>query len=355
MKKVLVGMSGGVDSSVAALLLKQHGFDVYGVTLKLRPDEYMQGSLAGGCCSLDDIEDARRVCAALDIPHYVFNFVDLFSKKVIDYFANEYIIGRTPNPCIACNRYIKFEELLSRALAMGMDYVATGHYARIKQSADGLRRLYKAPSPKDQSYALFSINQQQLAHTLFPLGDIEDKALTRRLAQEHKLPVAFKPDSQEICFVENNDYAAFLQKYGNFSFKEGNFVDRNGHILGRHKGIAHYTIGQRKGLGISFGKPMYVTNIDAKAQTVTLGEEGEQYSQTLIADDANWITQKPEEGARIQAKIRYSAKPAAAVINHTKSGGFSLCFDEPQRSITPGQAVVIYDGDEVLGGGSIVN
>lgn len=354
-KKVMLGMSGGVDSSVAALLLIEQGYDVTGVTMKLRPDEYMQDSLSGGCCSLDDIDDARRVAYKLGIEHIVLNFTDIFKDKVIDYFVGEYMHGRTPNPCIACNSNVKFNALMNRAMSLGYDYVATGHYSVIEYD-NNIKRwlLKKAPCSKDQSYVLYNMTQEQLAHTLMPLAGLE-KCDTRRLAEERGLPVASKPDSQEICFVENNDYAGFIERYTGKIPEKGNFVDVKGNILGKHKGISNYTIGQRKGLGLSFGKPMYVIKINPSDNTVVLGEEGSQYSSALIADNVNFIPFDSLEGEmNVTAKIRYQANPSDAKIIGLPDGRVKVEFREPQRSITSGQAVVFYDGDIVVGGGTIL-
>jgi tRNA-specific 2-thiouridylase len=353
-KKVLLGMSGGVDSSAAAIILLDQGYEVTGVTMKLRPDRFMEDSPAGGCCSLDDIEDARRVAYRLGIEHLVMNFTEVFSKNVIAYFAREYEAGRTPNPCIACNRYVKFDALLRRARILGFDYIATGHYARISRSADSGRwQLQKALSAKDQSYVLYHLTQDQLASTLFPLGLME-KSDARALAAKHSLDVASKPDSQEICFVPDGNYAVFLERYTGKVPLPGNFLDQTGGIIGRHRGITHYTIGQRKGLGISFGKPMYVTKIDAAQNTVTLGEEGAQYAASLIARDVNWIP-FPCLNQEIKAftKVRYQSHPTPATLTPMQDGRVSVVFDIPQRSVTPGQSVVFYHDDLVLGGGII--
>lgn len=353
-KKVLLGMSGGVDSSVAALLLLKAGYDVTGMTMRLRPDAYMQQSASGGCCSLDDIDDARRVCYQLGIEHLVLNFTEQFERDVIQYFAGQYAAGRTPNPCIACNRHLKFDAMLQKARLLGYDYIATGHYAVIEQNSAGRWLLKKAPASKDQSYVLYSLTQDQLAHTLMPLGAYT-KPEARRMAEEAGLRVAHKPDSQEICFVEDNDYAGFLERYTGKKAPEGDFVDAEGHVLGRHRGITHYTIGQRKGLGVSFGRPMYVTKIDAVLNRVTLGEEGSQYASSLLADDLNFIPfDTLDKPLHVQANVRYQARPAEAVLTPVEHGRVRVDFAEAQRSITPGQAVVFYDGDLVVGGGTIV-
>ena len=353
-KKVLLGMSGGVDSSVAALLLLKAGYDVTGMTMRLRPDAYMQQSASGGCCSLDDIDDARRVCYQLGIEHLVLNFTEQFERDVIQYFAGQYAAGRTPNPCIACNRHLKFDAMLQKARLLGYDYIATGHYAVIEQNSAGRWLLKKAPASKDQSYVLYSLTQDQLAHTLMPLGAYT-KPEARRMAEEAGLRVAHKPDSQEICFVEDNDYAGFLERYTGKKASEGDFVDAEGHVLGRHRGITHYTIGQRKGLGVSFGRPMYVTKIDAVLNRVTLGEEGSQYASSLLADDLNFIPfDTLDNPLQVHAKVRYQARPAEAVLTPVEHGRVRVDFAEAQRSITPGQAVVFYDGDLVVGGGTII-
>lgn len=352
-KKILLGMSGGVDSSVAALLLLQQGYQVTGVTMRLRPDEYMCDSQSGGCCSLDDIDDARRVCYRLGIEHLVMNFTDSFRRDVIDPFAREYQAGRTPNPCIDCNRYLKFSELLRRAEQLGFDGVATGHYAIVRQNEQGRWLLYRSPTGKDQSYVLYSMTQYQLARTLFPLSDLE-KPLVRQMAEEAGLPVAKKPDSQEICFVENKDYAGFIRRYTGQDPQPGDFVDLDGNVLGQHRGITHYTVGQRKGLGISFPQPMYVVRIDAANHRVVLGKEGSQYSSSLIAGNLNWIAfDEPPAELLVQAKVRYQAQPAPARIICLPEGRVQVLFEEPQRAITPGQAVVFYQDDLVVGGGTI--
>lgn len=352
-KKVMLGMSGGVDSSVAALLLLRAGYDVTGVTMRLRPDEYMSQSAAGGCCSLDDIDDARRVAYKLGIEHLVLNFTDVFEKDVIDYFAAQYAAGLTPNPCIACNRYVKFDAMLRRAKELEFDYIATGHYAVIEQSAAGRWLLKKASASKDQSYVLYSFTQEQLSRTLMPLGSYT-KPQARAMAEEAGLPVAHKPDSQEICFVENNDYAGFIERYTGKTAPAGSFIDQNGNVLGRHRGITHYTVGQRKGLGVSFGKPMYVTKIDTVHNQITLGEEGSQYASSLTAADLNFIPfDTLENQMDITAKVRYQAKPAKAKLIPLGDGKVRVDFVEAQRAVTPGQAVVFYDGDLVVGGGTI--
>lgn len=352
-EKVLVGMSGGVDSSVSALLLKEQGYNVVGVTMKLRPDEFMSESETGGCCSIDDVDDARRVCYKIGIDHIVMNFTDLFSRDVIEYFVNEYRSGRTPNPCIACNSKIKFDALLKRAITLGFDYIATGHYSKIKYD-NTLDRflLYKSNSSKDQSYVLYNLTQSQMKHTLFPLGDIE-KSEIRRIARSNGLIVADKPDSQEICFVPNKDYVSFIENFTGEKSIPGLFIDKDGNVLGPHKGIMHYTIGQRKGLGISFGHPMFVTKINCNDNTVQLGPEEEQYSKFLSVGNINFIPFDVLENEMIvNAKIRSQANPVRAKII-PKDSEILVEFEEAQRAVTPGQSIVFYKDDLVIGGGVI--
>lgn len=352
-QKVMLGMSGGVDSSVAALLLVRAGYDVTGVTLRLRPDGLMSDR-EGGCCSLSDIDDARRVCSRLGIDHLVLNFTELFERDVIAPFAAQYESGRTPNPCVACNRHVKFGAMLSRAELLGFDYVATGHYALIERTPQGRFLLKKSPAAKDQSYVLYMLTQRQLARTLLPVGAYA-KPEIRRIAEEAGLPVAHKRDSQEICFVEDDDYAAFLERYTGKKAAPGDFLDRSGRVIGRHRGVAHYTVGQRKGLGASFGKPMYVTSIDAEHNTVTLGGEEERYVSSLTAGTLNWIPfDTLDRGMPAETKVRYSARPAKARLIPLPEGRVRAEFETPQKSVAPGQAVVFYDGDTVLGGGTIL-
>lgn len=353
-KKVMLGMSGGVDSSVAAALLLEQGYDVTGVTMQLRPDEYMNESTSGGCCSIDDISDARRVAYKLQIEHLVLNFTEIFSKKVIDYFVKEYKNGKTPNPCIACNTHVKFNALLTKAKILGFDYIATGHYSVITFDNNINRWLLKKSScNKDQSYVLYSMTQDQLAHTLMPLASME-KSEVRKIAKRYDLPIASKPDSQEICFVENKDYAGFIEKYTDEKFEPGNFIDIYGNILGQHQGIAKYTIGQRRGLGISFGKPMYVTAINANENTVTLAGQDHQYSNILFADNLNFIPfDFPEKEIIVEATIRYQSMISKAKLIPITNNLVKVEFATPRKSITPGQAVVFYDRDVVLGGGTI--
>ncbi|MEF9955153.1 MAG: tRNA 2-thiouridine(34) synthase MnmA [Clostridium sp.] len=356
-KKVVVGMSGGVDSSVAAWLLKKQGMDVIGVTMQIWQDEEPEMQEEnGGCCGLSAVDDARRVAENLDIPYYVMNFKKEFKENVMDYFIREYMAGRTPNPCIACNRYVKWESLLKRSMDIGAEYIATGHYARIEQLPNGRYALKKSvTTAKDQTYALYNLTQYQLAHTLMPVGEYT-KDQIREMAEEIHLQVAHKPDSQEICFIPDHDYAKFIEENTNCQLPEGNFVDRDGNILGRHKGITHYTIGQRKGLDLALGHPVFVVEIRPETNEVIIGENDDVFSNTLICNRLNWMAIDHLSGQemRVSAKIRYSHKGAICVIREKEPDLVECVFDEPQRAITPGQAVVFYDGDYVVGGGTIL-
>jgi len=348
-------MSGGVDSSVTAAVLLEQGFDVIGVTMQIWPDTNSEiRAVEGGCCSLAAVDDARRVSNKLNIPYYVMNFKGEFQEKVIDYFTQEYLSGRTPNPCIMCNRYIKFESLLNKAVSMDIDYIATGHYAKIEYDEEKGRYLLKKSNDlkKDQTYVLYNMTQYQLSKTLMPLG-YYNKNEVRAKARELGLTVAAKPDSQEICFVDD-DYGKFIKEQTGQEIKEGYFKDTNGNILGKHKGIIHYTVGQRKGLGIAFGKPMYVVRIDAVNNEVILGEDTEVYFKGLIAGDLNLISvERLESETRVKAKIRYNAKEVPATVYPNGEDTVKVIFDEPQRAVTPGQSVVFYDDDIVIGGGTI--
>lgn len=348
METIFVGMSGGVDSSVAALLLKQQGYNVVGVTMRLFGDRLPKSGGEG------DIADARRVCEAIGIPHRVADLSDTFCRCVVDEFAAEYRRGRTPNPCVTCNRTLKFGALLDWARANGGDGIATGHYADCRfNPQSGRWELRCAASQKDQSYVLWQLSQEQLAATRFPLAGME-KAAVRALAREAALPMADKGDSMEVCFIEDNDHAAFIERYTGEIAPDGNFVDASGNVLGQHRGITRYTVGQRKGLGIALGRPMYVTALDADANTVTLGEEGSQMTDRLVAERLNFLSiSPPETPRRVQAKIRYQAAPAAATLTPNADGTAEVAFDEPQRAVTPGQSVVFYEGELLLGGGII--
>ncbi len=356
MKKVVVAMSGGVDSSVAAYLLKEQGYDIIGVTMQIWQDEeHEQIENNAGCCGLSAVDDARRVANQLDIPYYVMNFKQEFKRDVIEYFVNEYQKARTPNPCIACNRYVKWEALLNKALQIGAEYIATGHYAKIIKHSETNRYVLKTTKQKDQTYALYNLTQQQLAHTLMPVSEYTKDEI-REIAKKIGLPVADKPDSQEICFIPDNNYAKFIEETTGCEFKQGDFVDINGNILGRHKGIIHYTIGQRKNLGIALGKPIFVVAIDVEKNQVVLGDNKDVFQNALYADNLNFMMFENLEGEKkFNAKIRYSHTPAPCTIRMKDKKILECVFDEPQRAITPGQAIVFYDGDYVVGGGTIIN
>ena len=354
MDKVLIAMSGGVDSSVAAFLMKEQGCQCIGATMKLFHNEDIGVKRTKTCCSLEDVEDARSVAFRLGIPYYVFNFSDDFKGQVIDRFIAAYERGATPNPCIDCNRYLKFERLYERARILGCDAIVTGHYARIEQE-NGRWLLKKSlDESKDQSYVLYSLTQEQLAHTRLPLGAMH-KSETRRIAEEQGFYNADKPDSQDICFVPNGDYAGFIARFTGHDCPAGDFVDEDGHVLGRHKGIVHYTVGQRKGLGIAADAPLYVKQINAASNRVVLSGNESLFSRELTANDFNWIAYDvPPRELCATARVRYHQREQAATVTVLGDGRVHLVFDEPQRAITPGQAVVLYDGDTVLGGGTIL-
>ena len=354
-KKAVIAMSGGVDSSVAAYLMLERGFDCVGATMKLFDNDDAGVSREHSCCSLEDVEDARRVAWALHIPHHVFNFSDSFKEKVIDRFVAAYETGATPNPCIDCNRYLKFDRLYRRARELERDYVVTGHYARIEQDeATGRWLLKKAADPtKDQSYVLYSLTQEQLAHTLFPLGDYQ-KSQVREIAAQQGFVNANKHDSQDICFVPDGDYAAFIQRYTGRSYPPGDFVDQAGNVLGRHGGIVRYTVGQRRGLGIAAPAPLYVLGVNPADNTVTLGDNASLFTRALTARDINLISVPGiHRPMHLKAKIRYRQTEQWATVTQTDEDTLEVLFDEPQRAITKGQAVVLYDGDTVVGGGTI--
>ena len=355
-KKVVVGMSGGVDSSVAAWLLKEQGYDVIGVTMQIWQDEDTASMEEnGGCCGLSAVEDARRVAAKLGIPYYVMNFKQEFKKQVMDYFVDEYIHGRTPNPCIACNRYVKWESLLRRSLEIGADYIATGHYARIKELSNGrLTIRTSATSSKDQTNAHYNLTQEQLKRTLMPVGNFHKDEI-RAMAELIGLKIAKKPDSQDICFVPDKDYASFIERSTGKKSVPGNFVASDGRVLGQHKGIINYTVGQRKGLGIALGYPVFVLKICPETNEVVLGSSEESMSRYVRADRLNFMSVPKLTGEqRVWAKIRYNHKGAWCTVKMTGEDEILCEFEQPQRAVTPGQAVVLYDKEYVLGGGIII-
>ena len=352
--KILIAMSGGVDSSVAAKLLCDAGNECIGCTMKLFDNCDAGISRSRTCCSLDDVEDARSVAFSLGMRYYVFNFKDDFREKIIKKFASAYLAGQTPNPCIDCNRYMKFDKLYERARLLGCDRIATGHYARIELD-NGKYLLKKAlDASKDQSYVLYMLTQEQLAHTVFPLGELT-KSETRAIADASKLTNARKPDSQDICFVPDGDYAAAIERLSGKTAPPGNFIDADGNVLGTHRGITHYTIGQHRGLGLSLPERRYVCKIDAGSGTVTLGGSDELYSREVLVRDFNWISgEAPSGSIRCSAKIRYRQPEQEAVAEPLSENEALIRFDAPQRAVTPGQSAVLYDGDTVLGGGVIV-
>ena len=355
-KKVVVGMSGGVDSSVAAWLLLQQGYEVIGVTMQIWQDEEEEIQQEnGGCCGLSAVDDARRVAWKLGIPYYVMNFKEEFREHVMDYFVGEYLCGRTPNPCIACNRYVKWESLLQRSMTIGADYIATGHYAQVERLDNGRYALKKSvTAAKDQTYALYNLTQDQLAHTLMPVGAYTKDEI-RQMAEKIGLSVAHKPDSQEICFIPDHDYAKFIEENTGEKPDSGNFVDRSGKVIGRHEGITHYTVGQRKGLNLSMGHPVFVTELRPDTNEVVIGEAEDVFTDHLICDKLNWMAIDGLNGKTMQvtAKIRYSHKGAPCEIREIGEDQVECQFAGNVRAVTPGQAVVFYDGDYVVGGGTI--
>lgn len=354
-KKAMIAMSGGVDSSVAAYLIKEQGYDSVGVTLKLFDNEDIGIKKEKTCCSLDDIEDARNVCYKIGIPYYVYNFKDSFGDEVIKRFIDAYETGATPNPCIDCNRYIKFDKLIRRAEELDFDYVVTGHYSIIEFDKQSGRYLLKksVDETKDQSYVLFCLTQNQLKKTLLPLGSMT-KVQVRELAEKLDMINARKHDSQDICFVPDGDYGKFIEQYSGKKYKNGNFVDFSGNVLGEHKGIIRYTIGQRKGLGLALPNPMYVCKKDLEKNTVILGENEDLFSRSLTVKDINLIAyEKLERPIRVKARVRYKQPEQWATVEQLDDNHLHIEFDSPQRAIAKGQAAVLYDGDVVVGGGTI--
>jgi tRNA-specific 2-thiouridylase len=360
--KILTAMSGGVDSSVAAFLLQERGHEIVGAMMKLFSDENItdilqnasEAAASRACCTLSDADDARAIANALGIPFYVFNFTETFAATVMERFVQAYRCGTTPNPCIDCNRFLKFEKFLQRARELECGGIATGHYARITQEPSG-RYLLKTGRDitKDQSYVLYTMTQEQLAHTFFPLGELE-KDEVREIAAAQNFITAKKRDSQDICFAPDGNYAAFINRHTGEPPQTGKFVDTAGKILGEHRGIIHYTVGQRKGLGISAKAPLFVQKINAEENTVILASSEELFTNSLTARDINLIALPQISGKmQVQAKIRYAHSPTPATVFQTAPDQFRIEFPSPQRAITPGQAVVLYDGEIVIGGGTI--
>ena len=353
--KALIAMSGGVDSSVAAVFMKEKGYEPVGVTMKLYDNEDISMSHEKTCCSLSDIEDARAVAFKLDFPYYVFNFKAQFKEKVIDKFVNCYKCGMTPNPCVDCNRYLKFNELHRRAKELGCDVIVTGHYARIMYNNDtGKYELLKGiDESKDQSYVLYHMSQEQLKHTVLPLGGYTKEEI-RRIAEENGLINAQKQDSQDICFIPDGNYMSFIEKYTNEKIGSGNFLDINGKVIGRHNGYYRYTVGQRKGINVNREGRHYVLEIRPETNEVVVGRNKDLFSLELTATDFNWISGNvPNEPIRISGRTRYHQTLTEGIAEVLDNGDVKITFDEPIRAITKGQSVVVYDGDVVLGGGMI--
>ncbi len=353
-ERVLVAMSGGVDSAVTALLLQQEGYDCLGATMQLTPPAATLEKITKSCCNPEEIKEAQQVASLLGIPHTVIDASEAFCRHVVDYFVNTYLAGATPNPCVECNRTMKFGHLLQTATKLDCAKIATGHYANITKDPGGRYLLSCAEDPsKDQTYVLWSLSQEQLSRTLFPLGTLK-KSEVREIALSHGFSNAQKQDSQDICFVPDGDYAAFIERYTKKEFPSGTFIDQNGRILGNHRGMIRYTVGQRKGLGIAFGEPTYVVKKNALDNTVTLGRNEDLFQKELTAHHINLIAlEKINTPIRVMAKVRYRAAPASATLEQTDADRLFLRFDEPQRAISPGQSVVLYDGNIVIGGGII--
>ena len=354
--RALIAMSGGVDSSVAAGIMKEKGYDCIGCTMRLYANDMIGADLTDTCCSLESIEDAKSVTYSMDIPHYVIHYEQLFEKEVIEPFVKEYEAGRTPNPCIECNRCMKFDHLIDKMKELDCDVVVTGHYAQIEYDKERDRYLLKkaVDESKDQSYVLYTLTQYQLEHIRFPLGGM-DKSTTRNIAHEHGFKNAEKHDSQDICFVPDGDYVSFMERYRNKKYEPGDFIDKDGNVLGKHKGYVHYTIGQRRGLGIAAAHPLYVVDIRPETNTVVLGKNEDLFEKELTANRINRISVPRIEGAmRVKAKIRYRHKETFATVTQIDDDTIKVVFDQPQRAITKGQAVVLYDGDIVVGGGTII-
>lgn len=355
-KRILVGMSGGVDSSVSALLLKQAGYEVIGATMRLW-EENNTTDVKQSDCSNQAVIDAKKVCNKIGIPHYTLDCREKFDQKVICNFINCYQCAKTPNPCIECNKYLKFNMFYQKALELNCDYISTGHYAKVEYSEKYQQYVLKKSEAdkKDQTYFLYNINPEILSKLIFPLEEFKDKSDIRKIAEENELTVAKKPDSQEICFIPDNDYVSFLEKNMKATPKEGNIVLQNGTILGKHKGLIYYTVGQRKGLGISYPEPLYVLKLNQEKNEVIVGIEKELYADTLYANELNFLLNidlsKP---ISVKAKIRYRAKEADAIIYPKEKGRVKVEFKEPQRAITPGQSIVCYIDNVVLGGGKII-
>ena len=354
--KALIAMSGGVDSSVSAYLMKQAGYECVGCTMRLYDNEMIGEDLHSTCCSLEDTRDARAVTVRLGIPYYIFRYEDLFREEVIEPFVRSYEEGRTPNPCIECNRVFKFGHLQEQMKALGLDCVVTGHYARIERDPQNGRMLLKKglDATKDQSYVLYTMTQKELENTRFPLGTLT-KEEVRMIAEEQGFLNARKHDSQDICFVPDGDYAGFMERFRDAEYPEGDFIDREGNVLGRHKGYVRYTVGQRRGLGIPAEHPLYVLEVRPRDNTVVLGKDEELYRTEFFADRVNWIAiEELKEPMRVLAKIRYRHKEQPATVFPAEDGKIRVVFDEAQRAITPGQAAVLYQDDTVVGGGVIL-